>query len=83
MAGVASGEEALALLEKQLPDLILLDVMLPGIDGMIVCQQLRASPRTAHVPVMMLTARTEEADIVRGLNQGVTDYVTKPFSPLC
>ncbi len=81
VAAVASGEEALALLEKQVPDLILLDVMLPGIDGFAICQRLRASPRTADVPVMMLTAKSEETDVVRGLNQGATDYVTKPFSP--
>ena len=81
VAGVASGEEALAIAEQQVPDLILLDVMLPGMDGFAVCQRLRASPRTADVAVMMLTAKSEEADIVRGLNQGATDYVTKPFSP--
>ena len=55
--------------------------MLPGMDGFAVCQRLRASPTTAEVAVMMLTAKSEEADIVRGLNQGATDYVTKPFSP--
>ena len=81
VAGVASGEEALAVIEKQVPDLILLDVMLPGIDGFAVCQRLRASPKTAEVAVMMLTAKSEEADIVRGLNHGAADYVTKPFSP--
>jgi len=81
VAAVASGEEALALLEKHVPDLILLDVMLPGIDGFAICQRLRASPRTVDVPVMMLTAKSEETDVVRGLNQGATDYVTKPFSP--
>jgi two-component system phosphate regulon response regulator PhoB len=81
VAGVASGEEALSVVEKQVPDLILLDVMLPGIDGMTVCQRLRASPKTADVAVMMLTAKSEEADVVRGLNLGATDYVTKPFSP--
>jgi two-component system phosphate regulon response regulator PhoB len=81
VASVASGEEALAVVERQIPDLILLDVMLPGIDGMTVCQRLRAAPRTADVAVMMLTAKSEEADIVRGLNLGATDYVTKPYSP--
>ena len=70
-----------SLAEKQTPDLILLDVMLPGMDGLTVCQRLRASPRTADVAIMMLTAKSEEADIVRGLNLGATDYVTKPFSP--
>jgi two-component system phosphate regulon response regulator PhoB len=81
VASVPSGEEALALAETQVPDLILLDVMLPGIDGFAVCQRLRALPATAEVAVMMLTAKSEEADIVRGLNQGATDYITKPFSP--
>ncbi len=81
VAGVPSGEEALTVAETQTPDLILLDVMLPGMDGMTVCQRLRASPKTADVAIMMLTAKSEEADIVRGLNLGATDYVTKPFSP--
>jgi len=81
VASVASGEEALTSAEAQTPDLILLDVMLPGMDGLTVCQRLRASPRTADVAIMMLTAKSEEADIIRGLNLGATDYVTKPFSP--
>ena len=81
VAAVASGEEALALAQSQTPDLILLDVMLPGIDGMAVCQRLRADPKTAEVAIMMLTAKSEETDMVRGLNLGATDYVTKPFSP--
>ncbi len=81
VASVASGEEALTVAEAQTPDLILLDVMLPGMDGLTVCQRLRASPKTADVAIMMLTAKSEEADIIRGLNLGATDYVTKPFSP--
>ncbi len=81
VASVASGEEALSVAEKQTPDIILLDVMLPGMDGLTVCQRLRASPKTADVAIMMLTAKSEEADIIRGLNLGATDYVTKPFSP--
>ena len=81
VAGVASGEEALSVAENQTPDLILLDVMLPGMDGLTVCRRLRSSPQTADVAVMMLTAKSEEADIIRGLNLGATDYVTKPFSP--
>jgi two-component system phosphate regulon response regulator PhoB len=81
VASVVSGEEALAVVESQTPDLILLDVMLPGIDGLKVCQRLRASPKTADVPIMMLTAKSEETDIVSGFNFGATDYVTKPFSP--
>ena len=81
VASVASGEEALTVAETQTPDLILLDVMLPGMDGLTVCQRLRSSPKTADVAIMMLTAKSEEADIIRGLNLGATDYVTKPFSP--
>jgi two-component system phosphate regulon response regulator PhoB len=81
VASVASGEEALALAEAQPPDLILLDIMLPGMDGMAVCQKLRASPQAAATAIMMLTAKGEEADIIRGLNLGANDYVTKPFSP--
>ena len=81
VASVASGEEALAVVEGQRPDLVLLDVMLPGMDGMTVCQKLRSDPKTADVAVMMLTAKSEEGDIIRGLNLGASDYVTKPFSP--
>jgi two-component system, OmpR family, alkaline phosphatase synthesis response regulator PhoP len=81
VAGVASGEDALAVAENQPLDLIVLDVMLPGVDGMTVCQKLRGDPKTANMAVVMLTAKGEEADIVRGLNLGATDYITKPFSP--
>jgi two-component system phosphate regulon response regulator PhoB len=81
VAGVASGEEAMAIAEAQPPDLMLLDVMLPGVDGMTVCQKLRSEPKTSNIAIMMLTAKGEESDIVRGLNLGATDYVTKPFSP--
>jgi two-component system, OmpR family, alkaline phosphatase synthesis response regulator PhoP len=81
VASVASGEDALKLVEHQPPDLIVLDVMLPGVDGMTICQMLRADSRTQGVCVIMLTAKGEEADIVRGLNLGATDYITKPFSP--
>ena len=79
-AGVASGEKALAVAQVQPLDLILLDLMLPGIDGLTVCRRLRANPATAGVPIIMLTAKGEEADIVAGLNSGASDYVTKPFS---
>jgi len=81
VAGVASGEEALATAEARPPDLILLDLMLPGVDGLTVCQRLRNNPRTESVPIVMLTAKGEESDIVGGLNLGANDYVTKPFSP--
>lgn len=80
VASVASGEEALALAQAQPPDLILLDLMLPGISGLAVCQQLRSRPATAGIAIVMLTAKGEEADIVAGLNAGATDYITKPFS---
>lgn len=81
VTSVTSGEEALALAKSDVPDLILLDLMLPGLDGMEVCKELKANPKTAHVPVVMVTARGEEADIVTGLELGADDYVTKPFSP--
>jgi len=77
---VASGEEALASIEDALPDLILLDIMLPGVDGFTVCRKLKTESRTAATPIIMLTAKGEEADIVRGLNLGADDYITKPFS---
>lgn len=77
----ATGEDALELATANSPDLILLDLMLPGLDGLSVCRALKANPRTASVPVVMLTARGEEADVVAGLEVGADDYVTKPFSP--
>lgn len=78
---VDSGEEALAEAGRFMPDLILLDIMLPGADGLDVCKRLKADPKTARIPVIMLTALSEEADIVTGLELGADDYVTKPFSP--
>ncbi|MBN1504396.1 MAG: response regulator transcription factor [Candidatus Eisenbacteria bacterium] len=76
-----SGEEALAASKSQVPDLVILDVMLPGIDGFDVCKSLKHEPRTANIPVIILTARDQEGDIVAGLELGADDYVTKPFSP--
>ena len=81
VAAVASGEAALAAAEFRSPDLILLDLMLPGLDGLSVCRKLKSNLRTESVPIVMLTAKGEEADIVVGLNMGADDYVTKPFSP--
>jgi two-component system phosphate regulon response regulator PhoB len=81
VAPCVSGEEGLEAARKAPPDAVLLDLMLPGIDGLEVCRRLKADPRTARVPVVMLTARGEEADIVAGLELGADDYVTKPFSP--
>ena len=75
-----SGEQALSLSRSKDPDLIVLDLMLPGIDGMQVCQRLKADPKTARIPVVMLTAKGEEADVVAGLEVGADDYVAKPFS---
>ena len=76
-----SGEDALALLEKEKYDGIILDLMLPGKDGLDICRILRSQENTKNIPIIMLTARSEENDIVAGLNIGADDYVTKPFSP--
>ena len=76
-----SGRDGLVAARQSPPDLVILDVMLPGMDGMQVCQALRAEPTTSGLPILMLTARGEEADRVRGLELGADDYVTKPFSP--
>ena len=76
-----SGEEALRKLRACPPDLVVLDLMLPGVDGLELCKALKHDPRTATIPILMLTARSEEADIVAGLELGADDYLTKPFSP--
>jgi len=81
VAGVASGEDALVAVESKTPDLILLDIMLPGLDGLRVCRKLKDNPKFESIPIIMLTAKGEEPDIVAGLNMGADDYVTKPFSP--
>jgi two-component system phosphate regulon response regulator PhoB len=78
---VDSGEEALSEAAKFMPDLILLDIMLPGADGLEVCKRLKSNPKTERIPIIMLTALCEEADIVTGLELGADDYMTKPFSP--
>ncbi|MEL7453581.1 MAG: phosphate regulon transcriptional regulator PhoB, partial [Pseudomonadota bacterium] len=74
------GEEALLLMEERAPDLLLLDWMLPKIPGIEVCRRVRARPATKNLPIIMLTARSEETDRVRGLDTGADDYITKPFS---
>lgn len=76
-----TGEDALAKARAKLPDLIILDLMLPGIDGLEVCKKLKSDTKTQNIPIIMLTAKGEETDIVAGLELGADDYVTKPFSP--
>ena len=76
-----SGEQALRLVRSENPDLIMLDLMLPGIDGLEVTRRLKNDPDTKNLPIVMLTAKGEEADIVTGLELGADDYITKPFSP--
>ncbi len=76
-----TGEKALTKARTKLPDLIILDLMLPGIDGLEVCKKLKSDTKTQNIPIIMLTAKGEEADIVTGLELGADDYVTKPFSP--
>lgn len=78
---VTSGEEALIRALKFAPALIVLDLMLPGLDGMEVCRRLKRNDATRHIRVLMLTAKSEDADVVTGLELGADDYVTKPFSP--
>jgi two-component system phosphate regulon response regulator PhoB len=81
VAEARDGEEALLMAREQKPDLVLLDWMLPLLSGLEVCRQLRRSPETRNVPIIMLTARGEEGDKLRGLDSGADDYVTRPFSP--
>jgi two-component system, OmpR family, alkaline phosphatase synthesis response regulator PhoP len=78
---VTSGSDVLPRLRKSPADLVILDLMLPGMDGLIVCQAMRADRSLASIPIIMLTARGEESDRVSGLELGADDYVTKPFSP--
>ncbi len=75
-----TGEQALAVARAQTPDLMVLDLMLPGIDGLEVCKRLKADSTLQQIPVVMLTAKGEESDIVAGLELGADDYITKPFS---
>jgi phosphate regulon transcriptional regulator PhoB len=76
-----SGAEALARVRSSAPDLVVLDLMLPEMTGLEVCRRLRADPTTAGVPIIMLTAKTDEVDRIVGLEMGADDYVAKPFSP--
>jgi two-component system phosphate regulon response regulator PhoB len=81
VSALTSGEEGVQVARSSLPDLVLLDLMLPGMDGLEVCRTLKHDARTRQVPIIMLTAKGEEADIVTGLELGADDYITKPFSP--
>ena len=76
-----TGEEGFSKVREYNPDLILLDLMLPGMDGLEVCRRLRQAPDTQDLPIIMLTAKGEERDIIQGLELGADDYITKPFSP--
>ena len=77
----ASGEDGLKAARLTQPDLIVLDLMLPGIDGLEICRILKADSKTSHIPIVMLTAKGEETDVVTGLELGADDYIAKPFSP--
>jgi two-component system sensor histidine kinase ChiS len=77
-----SGTEALALVRKVLPDVLILDVNMPGMDGFEVLTQLRADLQTARISVVLLTARQQEADVLKGFSCGASDYITKPFNPM-
>ena len=80
ISSVTDGSLALSEMRREPADLVMLDLMLPGMDGLEICRQLRRNERYASVPILMLTARSEEADRVVGLELGADDYVTKPFS---
>ncbi|RPH96163.1 DNA-binding response regulator [candidate division KSB1 bacterium] len=81
VSSVENGEDALKLAQQEPPDLVILDLMLPGVDGLEVCKILKANSATSAIPIVMLTAKGEEADVVAGLELGADDYITKPFSP--
>ena len=76
----SNGEDGLALAMRYKPDLILLDLMLPGMDGLSVCRRLKSSPDTQMIPIIMLTAKSDESDIVIGLEMGANDYITTPIA---
>ena len=80
VASSANGEEAVRAISRKMPDLVLLDLMLPGIDGLEVCRALKRNPLTAGIPIVMVTAKGEESDVVAGLELGADDYIAKPFS---
>ena len=78
----ADGREALAVASKEQPDLVLLDVMMPELDGFQVCSRLKQHEATQHIPVVMLTAKAEAKDVTRAFNSGAVDYVVKPYDPV-
>ncbi len=80
-ASTRNGEDAVDSAKREHPDMVILDLMLPGMDGLEVCKALKNDPRTASIPIIMLTAKSQESDKVVGLELGADDYVTKPFSP--
>lgn len=80
VATATNGEAAVQAIPRKMPDLVLLDLMLPGLDGFEVCRSLKSNPLTATIPIVLVTAKGEEADIVAGLELGADDYITKPFS---
>ena len=80
VVGAKEGHEGLRKAQMHLPDLVILDLMLPGLNGLDICRELRASPRTAGILILMLTAKGEETDQIVGFSMGADDYVTKPFS---
>ncbi|MDY0109080.1 MAG: response regulator [Candidatus Krumholzibacteria bacterium] len=77
----ADGQQALQMVASEHPDLVILDVMMPGSDGLTVCQQLKRGSATRHIPVLLLTAKSGKGDREAGLAAGADDYITKPFSP--
>lgn len=81
VCGASDGEQGLSLVRREAPDVVLLDLMLPGLDGLEVCRQLKADSVTRSLPIIMVTAKGEESDVVLGLGLGADDYLTKPFSP--
>ncbi len=80
VSAIAEGNGAVRWIQTQLPDLVILDLMLPGLDGLEICRLLKRDPKTMGIPILILTAKSEEADRVVGLELGADDYVTKPFS---
>lgn len=81
VTGVRDGEEGLARIRRDNPSLVVLDLMLPGLDGLTICRHLKDDPVTRAIPIVMVTAKGEESDVVLGLGLGADDYIVKPFSP--